>query len=86
MKALTEQETKLMEALEVIQKEFEAFPYHLSPPNGDERKEFRKRIDEAKYIIAIRGMLRDGGHNITISAADKQWIEKENGTGSKLLS
>jgi hypothetical protein len=59
MKALTEQETKLLEALEVIHKEFNELPYHLAPPHGDEKGEFSKRISEAKYIIAIRGMLRD---------------------------
>ncbi len=59
MKPLTEQEAKLLEALDVIQKEFDSLPYHLAPPHGDEKKEFKKRIDEAKYIIAIRGMLRN---------------------------
>ncbi len=59
MKALTEQEVKLLESLDVIQKEFNALSYHLKPPHGDEIREFTKRIDEAKYIIAIRGMLRN---------------------------
>ncbi len=56
MKVLTEQEIQILSKLESIQGEFDKLPYHIER----EQMEFKKRIDEAKQIVAIRAMLRSG--------------------------
>lgn len=77
MKALTEKEVQVLDAIELVKGLFCGLPYHLAPPNGDEKKEFLSRCDQLQQIVAIRGMLREGGHNVTISDDDKQWIERK---------
>lgn len=61
MKPLHESEVNFLESIDRLWSEYEKLPkINLGNIGGNEPSEMKKRFDEIRYIIAIRGMLRDG--------------------------
>lgn len=61
MKPLHEQEVIFLEGIEELWQFYQTLPkLDLGISGGNEYEEMKKRFDDIKYMVAIRGMLRDG--------------------------
>ena len=61
MKPLHESEVAFLSSIDRLWDEYEKLPIlNLGFNTGKERPEMKKRFDEIRYMVAIRGMLRDG--------------------------